>query len=57
MWDWDYKQFGCTAGISVYQPMADAAQMQELDALIDDGDLSSGNFRTRSDGYIYVIVP
>jgi hypothetical protein len=37
--------------------MADAAQMQELDALIDDGDLSSGNFRARSDGYIYVIVP
>jgi type IV pilus assembly protein PilA len=57
LWDWDYKQFGCTAGISVYQPMADAAQMQELDALIDDGDLSSGNFRARSDGYIYVIVP
>lgn len=56
-WDWDFQQFGCTAGISVYQPMADAAQMQELDALIDDGDLSSGNFRTRSDGYIYVIVP
>ena len=56
-WDWDYKQFGCTAGISVYQPAADAAQMQELDALIDDGDISEGSFHARSDGYIYVIVP
>jgi len=56
-WDWDFQQFGCTAGISVYQPMADAAQMQELDALIDDGDISEGSFHARSDGYIYVIVP
>lgn len=56
MWDWDCGQFGFTAGISVYQPTVDAAQMQEVDRLVDDGDLSTGSFRSRSDGYIYVVA-
>lgn len=55
MWDWDYEQFGVKAGISVYEPIADASQMQEVDRLVDDGNLSSGNFRARPSGYIYVI--
>lgn len=55
MWDWDFEQFGFTAGVSVYQPVADVAQMTELDRLVDDGNLSTGNFRSRSNGYIYVI--
>ena len=56
VWDWDYEQFGFKAGISVYKPTADAAQMQEVDRLVDDGDLSTGYFRARSQGYIYVIA-
>ncbi|MBK8476301.1 MAG: prepilin-type N-terminal cleavage/methylation domain-containing protein [Opitutaceae bacterium] len=55
MWDWDYDQFGVKAGISVYEPTADAGQMQEVDRLVDDGNLGSGNFRARPSGYIYVI--
>jgi len=55
VWDWDYEQFGFKAGISVYKPTADVAQMQEVDRLVDDGDLSAGYFRARSQGYIYVI--
>ena len=55
VWDWDYEQFGVKAGVSVYQPTASVAQMQEIDRLIDDGDLSSGNFRDRGQGYIWVI--
>jgi type IV pilus assembly protein PilA len=54
-WDWDYRQFGCIAGVSVYQPAADVVQLQRLDQLIDDGDLSGGNFRSRASGYIWVI--
>mgnify|MGYP001327102570 CR=1 FL=1 len=54
-WDWDYRQFGCIAGVSVYQPAADIVQLLRLDKLIDDGDLSGGNFRSRSAGYIWVI--
>lgn len=56
-WDWDYQQFGFTAGISVYQPTASAEQMREIDRRIDDGDLSTGNFRARSEGYIYILQP
>jgi len=56
-WDWDYQQFGITAGISIYQPTADAEQMREIDARIDDGDLATGNFRARSNGYIYILQP
>ncbi|MDD2765670.1 MAG: hypothetical protein PHE83_17040 [Opitutaceae bacterium] len=55
VWDWDYKQFGYMAGISVYQPTVSVAQMQEIDRMIDDGDLSKGIFRARSNGYIYIL--
>lgn len=54
-WDWDFRQFGCTAGVSVYQPSADFVQLQRLDQLIDNGDLDTGNFRARAAGYIWVI--
>ena len=54
-WDWDYKVFGITAGVSVNAPKWDNEQMQEVDAMIDDGNLSSGHFRQRSNGYIYIL--
>ena len=55
VWDWDYEQFGFKAGISVYQPTAATDQLEEIDRLIDDGNLSTGCFRDRGGGYIYVI--
>ncbi len=55
VWDWDYKQFGYTAGVSVYRPTASVEQMREIDRMIDDGNLSTGNFRARPDGYIYIM--
>jgi prepilin-type N-terminal cleavage/methylation domain-containing protein len=54
-WDWDYDRFGVKAGVSVYEPTAPLAQMQRLDAMIDDGNLSAGAFHARSQGYISVI--
>ncbi len=54
-WDWDYNQFGFTAGVSVYQPARTGAQMAEIDNKIDDGNLAQGNFRTRSSGYIFIL--
>ena len=54
-WDWDYRQFGVTAGVSVYRPSANREQLQRLDQLIDDGNLNTGGFRARADGYISVI--
>jgi prepilin-type N-terminal cleavage/methylation domain-containing protein len=54
-WGWDNGQFGFKAGVSVYQPTANRPTMQNIDALIDDGDLSTGSFQARSAGYISVI--
>jgi prepilin-type N-terminal cleavage/methylation domain-containing protein len=49
-WDWDYNVFGFTAAVSVVGPTASVAQITEIDAKIDDGDLSSGQFRDESGG-------
>ena len=38
-------------------PTASVAQMTEIDRRIDDGDLSTGNFRARSQGYIWILQP
>jgi len=54
-WDWDYMQFGIVAGVSVYEPNMTDSEMAKIDARIDDGDLSSGAFRKRANGYIYII--
>lgn len=54
-WDWDNGQFGHTAGVSVYQPSVNESQMEDIDTLIDDGDLDSGIFQSRDSGYIYLI--
>jgi type IV pilus assembly protein PilA len=57
VWDWDTNQFGVTAGISVFKPIADDRLLTEIDARIDDGDLTTGSFRKRTSGVIYVIQP
>ena len=54
-WDWDYLQFGCKAGVSVYRPSAPLTQLGRLDEAIDDGDLASGDFRSRASGYISIL--
>jgi prepilin-type N-terminal cleavage/methylation domain-containing protein len=54
-WDWDNDRFGVRAGVSVYQPTTPLTQLQKLDAMIDDGNLSTGSFRARSQGYISII--
>lgn len=54
-WDWDYQQFGVTAGVSIYQPDLTVDQMQKIDARVDDGDLTKGAFRRRTGGYIFIL--
>jgi prepilin-type N-terminal cleavage/methylation domain-containing protein len=57
-WDWDYGVFGFTAGISVVGTTADVAQMTDIDAKIDDGDLSNGSFKsTAGDRYTAILEP
>jgi prepilin-type N-terminal cleavage/methylation domain-containing protein len=54
-WDWDNSQFGFKAGVSVYHPTAGSGQMRQIDQMIDDGNLATGEFQSRSDGYIGII--
>lgn len=54
-WDWDRGVFGVTAGLSVRNPTVDATTMLLVDQQIDDGNLATGDFRARTDGYILVL--
>ena len=54
-WDWDNSQFGFKAGVSVYSPTASIGQMLRIDKIIDDGNLATGEFQSRANGYIGAI--
>lgn len=54
-WEWDLDSHGVVAGVSVVAPEADDITMAKIDARIDDGSLSSGQFRQRDGGYIFAI--
>jgi len=49
-WDWDKDVFGFKAGVSVVSPTVSVEQLTEIDASIDDGDLSSGRFQAKPSG-------
>jgi len=44
-WNWDRNISGFSAGISISSFTCSDAQLQEIDAKIDDGDLTTGNFQ------------
>jgi len=44
-WNWDTGISGITAGISISGFTCDDMQLTEIDAKIDDGDLTTGNFQ------------
>ncbi len=44
-WNWDKGNFGITAGISITNFTCDDAQLAEIDAKLDDGNLTTGNFQ------------
>ena len=54
-WNWDYNVHGYKAGVAVSNPSADIVQMSEIDAALDDGNLGSGRFRIRPNGYVLVV--
>ena len=56
LWDWDYKQNGITAAISTVAVTVDDNNMREIDAMIDDGNLATGNFVESAAGrYSYIL--
>jgi type IV pilus assembly protein PilA len=56
LWDWDYQSTGVKAGVSLKGGNLDKATYAKIDKLIDDGDLSSGHFRSNSSGATYILA-
>lgn len=57
-WNWDdaVSGSGFTAGISISNYTCTVAQLQEIDALIDDGDLLNGNFQRTGGNRVTLIL-
>jgi len=56
-WDWDFKTRGVTAGIALRGGSLSNEFMEEIDAVIDDGDLSSGKVQALGSGLTYILEP
>ena len=54
-WNWDFNNLGVTASISCVNVTASDAQMTAIDAKIDDGDLSTGNFQKIGTRFMYIL--
>ncbi len=54
-WNWDFNNSGFTASISCVNVTASDAQMTAIDAKIDDGDLSTGNFQKVGTRFTYIL--
>jgi prepilin-type N-terminal cleavage/methylation domain-containing protein len=55
-WDWDFNVFSVRAAISVVEPGASHERMAEIDAKIDDGDLSTGAFQDKGSGRYSLVI-
>ena len=55
-WNWDMNSAGFTAGVSISNFICTDAQLQEIDAKIDDGDLTTGNFQKVSANRVMYIL-
>jgi len=56
-WDWDHDRNGSVAAIAVVMDSAgDDLRMTDVDTRIDNGILTTGNFRKRSSTrYVYIL--
>jgi len=56
-WNWDFNNNGITASISCVNATVSDAQMAAIDAKIDDGDLTTGNFQKVNGRFMFVLEP
>ena len=56
-WNYDNNINGVTTAISISGANIDTSVMQAIDAIIDDGDLSTGNFQLINSRYMYILEP
>jgi prepilin-type N-terminal cleavage/methylation domain-containing protein len=55
IWNWDFNNFGITAGISTTGVTATDVQMLAIDRRIDDGDLTTGLFQKVGTRFTYIL--
>ncbi len=53
-WDWD-EGYRYAFSVSIHAPDRSLSQLEKFDALVDDGDLSTGKFRQHGSHYHYII--
>lgn len=55
---WDFEQFdsGITSGVGVVSPTLDEEDIAKADAIMDDGNLSTGQFRKITDDRYYWVI-
>lgn len=54
-WDWD-NGYHYAYSVSIHAPDRSEKQLKDFDALVDDGDLSTGSFRKRGNHYHFILV-
>ena len=54
-WNWDLNNSGIAASISCVNVTASDAQMTAIDARIDDGDLTTGDFQKVGTRFMYIL--
>jgi len=54
-WEWD-NEAELAHSIAIYRPRASRHQMEDLDAMIDDGDLLTGSFQHWGEKYHYILT-
>jgi len=56
--NWDYEEFdsGITSGVGVVDPTLDEVDLAKADAIIDDGNLATGQFRKITNGRYYWVI-
>ena len=55
-WDWDFNVFSVKAAVAVVGPNASIERMREIDTQFDDGDLTTGRFRTIVGGHYSCVI-
>ena len=55
---WDFEQFnsGVISAVGVVSPTLDEKALIKADAIIDDGDLATGQFRKIADDRYYWVI-
>lgn len=54
-WDWD-NGYHYAYSVSIHAPDRSEKQLRDFDAMIDDGDLDTGNFRKQGSQYHFILV-